>query len=1323
LKPAIVLVSLSRDSRGSASALPGESRLNEAVPKITDFGLAKRLDDDSGQTRTGAIMGTPSYMAPEQAAGLTRHIGPPADIYALGVILYEALTGRPPFRGATVYDTLEQVRSQEPVPPSQLLPGVPRDLETVCLKCLHKEPPRRYASAADLAADLDRFLEDRPVRARRTPAWERALKWAKRRPALAAVGAVSVLATVLLVAVLLSSNASLKAKEAQLTQERDQKEEESRRAKDKGEEARLKGRLAQDRSVRLAVGNGARLLQDGDLMGALPWFVAAWREDTQVRSAGESDPTDAGAAQREQTHRARISAVLRRCPRLVHFWTVGGGLRSVAFSPDGDLVMTATVNELIVRDAATGRPIGSPLHLGEAIYTASFFPTDRRLAIATSARPVGKASTVHIWDPETQKSTLTIRVESGEVQWALPSPDGRRLLIVTQAQDPGAATGLVSEARVWDTATGQPLSAALKYPSELRHAEFSPDSRRVLTATSHGIWVWDAASGRLVFPPLRHPAAPLLPQGEAVLHAVFSPDGRLIASGGGGGTAFVWDAATGQLAHSPMTQSTSVRQVAFRSDSRFLLTAGGGDGAGEAREWDLATGRPFSEPWRMTGAVRRIVYNPNGDDVLTATDEGVVQVWDPGLTEPVIPPLRLQTGVQDARFSPDGRFLLVAGHDDTVRVWDLVPPTAAPTPFGGAYGPPDAWVEGGWHARDGRLLIASFVPGERNRKGYLRLWDVATGRPLSPPIAWGYTIEDAAFSADGRRLITADSSGKVGFWDGSNGRLLAELPGERSWARGVGFTPDGRAITIRGDGQEERWDADTGRRLATGPRYGSSVTRAAFSADGRRVVTVDQDPRTGQVAVHTWDAASGEPAGPALRAEIRDVPSTNKCQAALSADGSRLLTWMSTETEGSARLWDVATGRPITPPLKHRIRLQSARLSLDGRLLLTIDRRFNIRTWDTATGEPITSLLPAPGVLIDVDCSADGRQLWAVTVLSRSPAEISRWDLTPLDLPAEDVERWAQVLSGERVEDGGTVSPTPDELRDTWETLIARHPELRSPSTADLLAWRRKKAEACERAGQWAVALRHLAPLLAADPNNVNLVSRRSTIYGKLLRWDEALRDASREVELSPTQWHGWNNRGYIQASLGRWREAAADYARATELAPDRSGLWHGRLLAQEAAGDPAGCRASCAALLARFAKTDKPEVAYGVVWSCGLIPGSVADPAALLALAGKAEQLPPFRYKGSFAQGIALYRAGRYEEADRCLRASLEAHGQGGILTQWFFLAMVSQRLGRADEAKKWFDRGTSAAGALTPQTPWVERQEARLLRREAEALLGGGQ
>ena len=157
--------------------------------KVTDFGLVKRLEGDSSQTRSGSILGTPSYMSPEQAKGETHKVGPAADQYALGAILYELFTGRPPFQGTSVLDTLDQVRKKEPVPPSQLQPKMPRDLETICLKCLEKDPARRYADVAALAEDLRRFQAGEPIVARPVSGPERFWRWCLRNQGVAALGA------------------------------------------------------------------------------------------------------------------------------------------------------------------------------------------------------------------------------------------------------------------------------------------------------------------------------------------------------------------------------------------------------------------------------------------------------------------------------------------------------------------------------------------------------------------------------------------------------------------------------------------------------------------------------------------------------------------------------------------------------------------------------------------------------------------------------------------------------------------------------------------------------------------------------------------------------------------------------------------------------------------------------------------------------------------------------------------------------------------------------------------------------------------------------
>jgi serine/threonine protein kinase len=219
--------------------------LSTLHPKITDFGLAKRLDVAAGQTQPGALLGTPNYMAPEQATAAADALGPATDVHALGAILYELLTGRPPFQGATLLDTLEQVRCQEPVPPTRLQPRLPRDLETVCLKCLQKDWRKRYPSAQSLADDLGRFLAGEPIRARPVAVWERALKWARRRPATAALVTVSALAVLTVTLGSLWYNAQLtkavnqaEANAAQARLEEEAKERERLRATASADKAR-----------------------------------------------------------------------------------------------------------------------------------------------------------------------------------------------------------------------------------------------------------------------------------------------------------------------------------------------------------------------------------------------------------------------------------------------------------------------------------------------------------------------------------------------------------------------------------------------------------------------------------------------------------------------------------------------------------------------------------------------------------------------------------------------------------------------------------------------------------------------------------------------------------------------------------------------------------------------------------------------------------------------------------------------------------------------------------------------------------------------------
>jgi WD40 repeat protein len=624
LKPGNVLVRGGRD-------LP----LGQCTVKITDFGLAKRLDGGPGAaghhvlTQSGAIVGTPSYMAPEQAVGKGRDIGPAADVYALGAILYELVTGRPPFRAATPLDTLMQVMAEEPVAPSKLQPRLPRDLETVCLKCLQKEPPKRYASAADLAEDLGRFLNDQPIRARSTSRTEQAWRWCRHNPALALASGLAVAGLLAMTGVSILFAISVNRNAQEVSQYAD----DLREALRVSEEHRRQGEL---RLAENYLERGRVLGEQGN--GTLGMLLPA--------KALAIAPREAAALQQAiRTHLGFYAAQLHRPHTVLH---QPGQVRAAGLSPDGTMLVTGAADKTArLWEAATGKPLGRPLrHQGE-VRAVAFSPDGRRI-LTGSADGIGR-----LWDAATGRPVGAPLRHQGEIRAVAFSPDGRTVL--TGSWD--------KTARLWHAATGRAMAGLLRHQGEVSVVAFSPDGLTALT----GSWdrtarLWDAATGKAVGPPLQH-------QG-LVRAAAFSPDGRFILTGADERTARLWERATGKPLGAPMLHDYWVDAVAFSPDARSCLT---GSSAGTARLLEVPAGKPIGEPLKHQGGTGAVAISPDGTAVLTGSNDRTARLWDATTGKPIGLALQHRGEVWAVGFSPDGRLLLTWGPDDPVRLWRAAP--------------------------------------------------------------------------------------------------------------------------------------------------------------------------------------------------------------------------------------------------------------------------------------------------------------------------------------------------------------------------------------------------------------------------------------------------------------------------------------------------------------------------------------------------------------------------------------------------------------------------------------------------------------------------
>jgi WD40 repeat protein len=604
LKPAnILLQGLGIGDQGSGADPAGAPGLlipdlQSPIPKITDFGLAKLAGDGAARTPTGAVLGTPSYMAPEQARGRGEALGPAVDVYALGATLYEMLTGRPPFEGDTPLHTLAQVCSQEPVAPSRLRPQLPCDLETICLKCLRKEPANRYAGAGALADDLRRLLGGKPIHARPVGVAERAGKWARRRPAVAALLAV----------VVLLLTGGFTAVTVLWRQAEGAYEAEAKALQNESEQRRQAEASLAAKNVALAHSYWMAL----DLPRA-------------CQALEESPPP----YRDREWHR-----VWRLChAELLAFHGHTMMVWDTEFSPDGRRVASADGSGIVkLWDAASGQEIltlGAPSpengHLALVFHpdgtrvtrVAAILPPPKA---GDSTRLGGESTRVDTWDLGTGRVS--------QLPGLLPSPREHFVIIAVSADGSVAAASTVKRVRIWKTATGQELPPVQQ---DWAYVALSADGRLLVGSTYRGaVRVWDTATGNL-----------LLTLGGAAYSCncvAISPDGRCIASATKpnatpgsptfNGEVVVWDAQTGEkLWALRAAHLETIRSLAFSPDGRRLAVASGG-WANTVVLWDLTTGRELLTFRGHTHPITSLAFSPDGARVVSGSEDHTVRIWD-----------------------------------------------------------------------------------------------------------------------------------------------------------------------------------------------------------------------------------------------------------------------------------------------------------------------------------------------------------------------------------------------------------------------------------------------------------------------------------------------------------------------------------------------------------------------------------------------------------------------------------------------------------------------------------------------------------------------
>ncbi len=1168
------------------------------VPKVIDFGIAKatevRLTDKTLFTQYEQFMGTPAYMSPEQAEVTGLDIDTRSDIYSLGVLLYELLTGRPPFSNKElvekgIEEARRTIRESEPPRPSTRLSTLTHadltqvarerssdgsklrslvrgDIEWIVMKCLEKDRTRRYETANGLGLDIKRFLNQEPIVARPPSQVYLLQKLVRRHKAAFAV--TTAVVTALLLGLGFSTWSFLRERAARTQLEKARAGEMAALglARQNAAAEALQRARAQATVTRLELDQAEMLLTSGQPSEALAYLARVLRREPTNRAVGERI----------------ISALAHRnfCVPLFRLELPDDAV-SAEFSPDGQRVLTACKNGTArLWDGRTGQPLLRPLqHAGE-ITAAHFSPDGTRIVTASLDK------TARIWDAQTgQPVTAPLRHASAAL-CADFSPDGRRVAT-------GSADGLMQQ---WNAVTGALLGPTGRLENPVHFVKFSPEGRwiaispngdtggtgRVLNAVDgtevavfeHRLYhpagslvrpVFNSDGSRLITMPN---ALDILALGTAstnrvtklvhngsITAASFSPDGQTLVTCSADSTGMIWDAGTIQPIGEKMSHENFLGSVDFRVDGQQVVT---GAKDGTARVWDARTGRPLTEPLRHDTSVQSVQFSSDGQRILTRCSGPGVWVWEVRSAQPLTASLQHPAGVRRAVFSPDGGRVATttrrstSSDDDRVRIWDTRRSVPLLPPLG--QGRDDVQF-----SSDGRLVVATGIK-------LSTVWNSTTGQIVGGPFFETNNVECTRFSPDGQFLVTAGPQRTpVKVWRIATGEVVSELfhPKPISFAR---FSPDGQwVVTASADKTARLWDWRTGKPLTEPLAHDGEVIGADVSADSQRLVTISRD-KTARI----WEARTGKLLHTLRHAE--EPYSTKSVQ--FSSDG-RLVAFAS---GNAAHLWDSHTGQPVTAPLKHNERVNSVRFSPDGKRLVTSCFDKAARIWDVASGQLLSEPMGHLARVHTAEFSPDGR--WVLTASDDSTAKIWEVPMLSHSVPPR-LGLWAEAVGGQRIDERNANQSVPfEELRrlrqslaqvsdeeeaGRWARWFFAENNSRKISPGSLFTVPQLVEQRIEQSTldslQQAVWLSPTNGLAQARLAYITLTNDASQSPRLLASADWQSR---RGVGLSPKEPDAWWHRAQFCNHLGRLPEALDAMDRAISMNSTKAGFWNDKGLLLE---------------------------------------------------------------------------------------------------------------------------------------------------------------